>query len=368
MISDCATEWSKYRCSFEHSHPIKVSYNSCGHRGICPRDSMNYAHKRAGLLYQMIKRNIADKFHYDFDLKMNQIVLTLPDELNSTIETKLFTKMIHKFMVARKIESWGYVIQYWHSDNPLCERFVHAHILTLNIVRQGNRIANADYWFNVSDMRKQWKDIIKEFTGVEVEGDVNLHTEYASVLDDKEQVLHLLTYVYRYPIEDLFKVLIRDKSIDYLYYVQSEQIEKNEDANLHYFCTSCYEHIKGTDTERLQHCRYLRHNIEDAWDQNWRPENPSSIVQFDLAKKIEDLVNSKPRLVWCGLLTSAKRALLQSLLNSGSSQWQNLTDIEYELDMESKNCSICHSPLETRPFDTGPYTGDNEPLVIRYVR
>src|SRR2546428_6685522 len=259
-LTCCANTWKKFQCANDHSHSRKVVYNSCGKRGKCPRDSMAYASKRAELMYQWIKRNIADKMFYDFDLKMNQIVLTLPKELHSNITNKGFAKMIKAFMLKRKIEAWGYVIQDWHSKDPLSERYVHAHILSLNIKQEGSRLVENDYWIDVEQARKDWKQIINGFENIEMEGNVNIHTEYHSVLDEKDKVKHMLEYVYRYPVEDLFKVQVRYETVNY---VQVPQIEKNNEPKLKlYFCLSCGEHVPSTDREKLEHCRYLRHDIE----------------------------------------------------------------------------------------------------------
>ena len=353
-LISCAKRWQKYRCQNDKGHSKVVRYVACGRRGICPRCSMSYAHKRAGIMYQWIKRNLADKLAFDFDLKMNQIVLTLPKELHADIDVKLFAKMIKSFMSSLKIEAYGYCIQDRHSQSPLSERYVHTHILSLNIKQEDNSLVKSDYYFDVEKMRQGWKDVIKECTGYDVEGSVNVHTEYASVLYDKQKVLHLLAYVYRYPIQDLFQVQTRDKCINYL---EAEQIEKNPTAERK-FCVSCYEHIPTTDTERLEHCRYLRHRIEDAWC----TDTPDNILQIDLASKIRTLTKSKPRLVWCGLLTSAKRPLLQKLMGVDTYSWKNLVDIEKDLDNQSKNCRDCGCPLEEKPYDTGWYEGDNEPV------
>ena len=98
----CASEWEKYQCSVNRSHGKKVHYIACGRRGLCPRCSMSYASKRASIAYKWVKDNLAD--HLDFDLKLNQIVLTLPKPLQD-MDTKLFSKMIKKFMKEFDIDS-----------------------------------------------------------------------------------------------------------------------------------------------------------------------------------------------------------------------------------------------------------------------
>ena len=111
----CASEFKTYDCTNDFSHTRKVTYLNCGCRGKCPRCSMSYAHKRAEIMYQYIKQNLADKL--PFDLKMNQIVLTLPKGIHETLDKKTFSKMIREFMASYGIEAYGYSIQYRHSNN-----------------------------------------------------------------------------------------------------------------------------------------------------------------------------------------------------------------------------------------------------------
>jgi len=327
----CASEFERYHCSFNYSHTIKTRYIPCGKRGECPRCSMSYASKRANIQYQWVKQNLADRL--DFDLKLNQIVLTLPEYLHD-MDTKLFAKMIKKFMQKFKIEAYGYSIQTRHSQNPLSGRYVHAHLLSLNMRVENDGIVRSDYYFDVEKMREIWKDIIEKFTGYAVEGSVNLHTEYASIIYDKPKVLHMFAYLYRYPIQDLFNLQVRNKSINY---VQCSQFEKNE-----------------------------------------------------VRAKVMELINEKkPRIVWCGLLTSTKRKeLIKKIihvvhtktldgstpriilqLNNGSIpsfMWKSMSEIEEEMERRSKECRDCGSPYENEPFERGKYAGDNEPEVFSF--
>ena len=158
-----------------------------------------------------------------------------------------------------------------------------------------------DYYFNLDLMRDYWKQTIEKFTGVKIEGDVNLKNEYASVIDDSEKIRHWLSYLYRYPIQDLFEIQVRKGSINYL--------EK---------------------------------------------------AQF---KKINELINEpKPRLTWCGLLSSAKRKLLLKLLDLSETFWLDLPDIIQEKRIRAKQCRDCGSPYEV--YDRGKYEGDNEPIIL----
>ncbi len=324
----CASSWEKYKCSVNHSHSRKVQYIPCGKRGLCPRCSMSYASKRAAIAYKWVKDNLAD--HLDFDLKLNQIVLTLPEPLQN-MNQKLFSKMLRDFMALWGIDSYGYSIQTRHSEDPLAEPFVHCHILSLNMKESENGMIQSDYYFDVSVMRYLWKELIREYTDLEIDGDVNLHTEYHSVRNEKSQVLHMFSYLYRYPIQDLFKVQVRSETLNYIYETQIENLN-------------------------------------------------------ELQAKVNELINEKkPRIVWCGMLTSTKRKeLIKKMLCTTiqdtidgipntilqlddrfkpSFEWKSMRQIEREIDLRSKECRDCGSPYELYPFDSGSYDGNNEPKV-----
>ena len=315
----CASVWEKYRCSDNPLHTNKVKYVACGQRGICPRDSMSYASKRAEIMYQWIKINLAEKL--DFDLKMNQIVLTLPESLHD-LDTKLFSKIVKKFMSYFGIEAYGYCIQTRHSKNPLGNRYVHGHILSLNMRQEGQKLVQNDYYFDLQEMRDVWKSIIEKYTNSIIEGSVNLHTEYASILNDKNKVLHILAYLYRYPVQDLFQVQVRDQSINYLEVPQFEKINP-----------------------------------------------PNYTLQIEqLRKRVMGLIEEKkPRIVWCGLLTSTKRKLLMHLIGVSERFWLNLPQIEKMLEERARNCRDCGLPYEEKPFDRGKYEGDNEPNFAKLL-
>jgi len=323
----CATEWEKYRCSDNPNHSTRVKYLGCGHRGICPRCSMSYASTRSNIMYQWIKLNIADKV--DFDLRMNDIVLTLPEELHS-IDTKLFRKMFKRFLERYGFEAYGYCIQNRHSNNPLADEYKHVHILSLNLRLLYGHVVQDRYYFDTDDMRRTWRKIIYEETGVNVEGDVNLHLEYVHVIKDKEKVKHKLAYLYRYGVQDLFNVQVREQSLNYVQNLQSDSEQKTL-----------------TPTNTILQVKELRKKVMGLFDE------------------------PKTRVIWCGLLTPSKRNKFRDLLldsfNIPSFQWKNLKEIKQLLEKRARSCLDCEAMLEEFPIDRGKYQGDNEPVLVDSV-
>ena len=304
----CASEFHTFECSFDTTHTKKVKYLNCGNRGICPRCSMSYARKRAEIMYQYIKQNLADNL--DFDLKMNQIVLTLPKELHENLDKKIFAKMIKKFMISFGIEAYGYVIQYRHSKDPLSSKYIHAHVLTLNIKEFDNKLIQNDYYFDLEKMRETWKNVINEFTELDLKKSdpVNIHTEYASITQDKKKIIHILSYLYRYPIQDLFNVQVRNGTIDYL---EREQFDQ-----------------------------------------------AITILQ------IEEIRKDPKNLAWCGLMTSTKRGYLEELLQNTINEYVRIKPIPFfieQIDSRSKKCVDCQYDYSVIPVNIGVYSGDNEP-------
>lgn len=301
----CASVVQKFNCRADHGHSIHTKYLLCGNRGVCPRCSMSYANKKAQAQYMYLKDNFATNL--PFDSKLNQIVLTLPKTLHST-DKKIFSKMIKQFMKKMDIEAYGYVIQDRHSIDPLSKRYVHAHCLSLNVKEQDGLLIQNDYYFDLDEMRDIWKEVIRKNLNYEVDGFVNVHSEYASIINDPQKVKHILKYVYRYPVEDFFNVQIRNKSINYL--------EKG--------------HFKNLNKE-----------------------------VFAM------LTDKKSKFVWCGLLSSGKRKHLTSLMEMPHRFWQNLVYYEKEIERRSKECRDCGMQLEENPFEVSEYNGDNEPELFK---
>jgi len=163
-------------------------------------------------------------------------------------------------------------------------------------------------FFDLDDMRNNWKSAIEDQLDCKVDGSVNLHNEYASIMKEPEKAKHILRYVYRYPVEDLFNVQIRKQSINYL--------ETGHFENLQF------------EVFGMLHVR-------------------------------------KSGLIWCGLLSSGRRKRLTRLLDMPQRFWQNLKYFEKEIERRSKLCRDCGMQLEENPFEKCEYDGDNEPKVFK---
>jgi len=259
-------------------------------------------------MYQWIKQNLADNL--PFDLKMNQIVLTLPKGIHENLDRKTFSKMIRYFMKKFRIEAYCYSIQFRHTKDPLSERYLHAHALTLNMKEKDSKIIENEYYFDTNLMRDVWKHTIEKFTKSVIQSDVNVHTEYASVKQKKDKIVHLLSYLYRYSIQDLFQVQIRNGSIDYL--------------------------------EKTQ----------------FDPSN--TILQ------IKDMQYEPKSVTWCALMTSTKRSYLEGLVSNTINElviWKNLDFFIKQLDERARTCRECGYKFSEIPIDKGKYQGDNEPII-----
>ena len=302
----CASDCKSFHCSNNPNHSTKTNYMLCGERGLCPSCSMAYATSKANETYQSVKRNFADRV--DFDLKMNQIVLTLPKELHE-IDKKVFSKMIKQFLIKFGISCYGYVIQTRSSSNPLGNSYHHVHIISLNVKVENNRIVQSDYFFDTDDMRKEWKKIIEGNTDISIEGNVNLQTGYASVNREKGRCIHLLKYVYRFSLEDLFKVQVRNHSINYV---------------------------------QKSHFNEVKESIENLIDEK------------------------KPKFVWCGLMAPTKHKELMKMISEIGYEWQSLKQIKTDLMIKANTCRDCGCQFEEKPFHVFKYTGDNEPIKPVY--
>lgn len=107
-------------------------------------------------------------------------------------------------------------------------------------------------------------------------------------------------------------------------------------------------------------------------------------IRKNVASKVRDLIGEKkPRIVWCGMLTSTKRKeliesmlfLKQSTIDGSNTilqfeqpefHWKSMKQVEKEIDIRSKECRDCGSPFERDPYERGMYQGNNEPVVMTF--
>jgi hypothetical protein len=76
------------------------------------------------------------------------------------------------------------------------------------------------------------------------------------------------------------------------------------------------------------------------------------------------MVKTKPRLIWCGWLTSAKRGQLKQMMKEQDEPeifWNDMKYFEKKLDERARICRDCGEPLHDKPFEISVYIGDNEP-------
>jgi len=216
--------WKMERCGTQYFHwecpdcrKGKVRYNGCKERYYCPRCAYSYARGRADIQYEYLLQ-IAKRL--PFDLKMNQLTLTLPQSLER-MDEKEFIVMVKQFLKDNNIETFAYEIQHDRSKDPLGTERIHAHVLTFNFAVEDGVVGQSipvetEYYFDLDKMRESWKSVIQWSTGQKIEGNVDLHNEYASVIHRKAQVLHILSYLYRYPVTNLFNAWRKDSSYIYL--------------------------------------------------------------------------------------------------------------------------------------------------------
>jgi len=202
----CASEYISKRCTNKKCQEGKTTYKGCKDRSFCPRCAYSYARSRAKVQYEYLKQ-IADAM--PFDLKMNQITLTVPQHMER-MPKPVLTFMVKQFLKELGIDNYAYELQTARSRDPLGTRRVHAHVLTFNFKHDGKKFLMTQYWFDLSRLRSMWKQIIQKTAGEDVEGDVDLHSEFASIIHRKNSVIHILQYLYRYPVTDLFNAWRKD--------------------------------------------------------------------------------------------------------------------------------------------------------------
>ena len=269
-ISDCMTQPIVRTCSHDLESAIKnntglhhyafVGTNHCNERNYCPRCANAYAERQAGEMYEYLKTQVANRL--PFNLKVNQITVTLPADMKDMSDED-FTKAIKRFIkspqedtITRReydrkkrkldqalrkglvryqghkqavreldqqleagqvIRGGGYAIQKESSDNPF-EDHKHAHIILFNVgwrQKKGDEtglesgFTQLAHYFNTDKLRAQWNKALNRPQNAPID----VHTEYADFYQDAPKVKHLLKYVYRYPVWDLYKLIVVHNSI-----------------------------------------------------------------------------------------------------------------------------------------------------------
>ena len=221
----CASQFIRNRC--DGCNIVDISYLGCKKRRYCARCANSYARSQAAVQYAYL---LQISKALPFDLKMNQLTLTVPEELE-TMNKKLFVEMVKLFLSRCDIEDFAYEVQTARSSDPLGTERIHAHVLTFNFKydEKQKRFIETKYYFDVDKLRSMWKAVIQEKTGITIAGDVDLHNEYASVRRMKPRCLHILAYLYRYPVTNLYNAWKRDSDYMYLRQIKGDSYFKRKD-------------------------------------------------------------------------------------------------------------------------------------------
>jgi len=202
----CATKKIIKTCSINgDKHFLKVCYNRCNDRALCPRCSWYNARREAWTTWYWLKNNLVTRM--PFKVYLLHIVLTVPKDL--TISDKQLIKAVHQVMTHQSCQTtFCYVIQNNSSSNPLVKHR-HVHLLALNIGMVRGELGNMQFrrlrpYFNVDRLRRRWNKAI----GYDSKKNVDLHVSYCHFFQ-KGQAIHWLSYMYRYNVWDVFKHTIR---------------------------------------------------------------------------------------------------------------------------------------------------------------
>jgi len=302
LMKGCASEYTKLRCP--DCKKGKVIYNGCKMRSFCPRCASSYALSKAKVQYEYLLQLASC---LPFELMMNQFTLTLPQHMER-MPRSMLVSMMRRFLKKLGIADYGYETQDAHSSDPLLPRRIHVHVLTFNFKRkrwgdalQEEHLVETPYFFDVVKLRGYWKSIVEETAGTKIEGDVNFKVQYLSVKYQKEQCLHQLAYLYRYPVADLFRVWRDDRS-----YFKVRHFN-----NLSYF----------KNKDRLSWCGLL---------------SPHGRLKL--------------------------QKILGVMLHRYLLRLQSMPDLRFELALRDKNCPDCNVFYVV--VDRGKYDGDNEPVRL----
>jgi len=205
--SMCATKKFVKTCSINGDrHFLRINYNRCNDRKLCPRCAWYNARSEAWTTWYWLKTNIVTSM--PFKVYFTHLVFTLPKGME--ISDKKLVSAVDKVMTHQNENcktTYCYVIQNNSSTNPL-RKHRHVHVLSLNIGMMNGVLSDRKQFrrlrpfFNVDRLRASWSKAIG------YNKQVDLHVNYCSFFN-KGQSIHWLSYMYRYQVWDSFKFLIR---------------------------------------------------------------------------------------------------------------------------------------------------------------
>ena len=199
----CATRKITKTCSLHgDKHYLGISYSRCNARKICPRCAYLSARKTAYETYEWLKHNLVSRL--PFQVFMTHLVFTLPPDKKNLTDAEL-SKAVKKSMRNNLCKTtYAYAIQ----DVPGKDH-KHVHVYSINVgLRKnflgGNKFVRLSPYFDVDRLRKNWAKAI----GLEDGKPIDVHTGYTK-FQNKKKVVGQLSYMYRYPVWDIFKQMIR---------------------------------------------------------------------------------------------------------------------------------------------------------------
>jgi len=210
----CRTIWDKWVC--EHGHVV-VKPMLCGDRLTCPICAERYADERV--------KHVMDDFKAletfgKAKLYLISIVFSFPKELWDRIleDPDLAYRCVYEALngLKKEMPSWfvdgeigGVARLHLWSSSRVFELQPHVHVVVPNRVLKNNGrlkyLKRIRPWFTNKNLRFRWKLAIEKVFGVKVDGEVNVHVSYVNVEKNKGRAIHVLRYVFRQFVYDVFR-------------------------------------------------------------------------------------------------------------------------------------------------------------------
>jgi len=207
----CNTKKFIYTCEKEGSnHHVKVVFNHCNERKLCPNCSKRYAKRRAIEIYEFLKQNLVHAVN--FKVYLTHVVITFPHDLElaqlEAIEKKMGKILKRVFISIRKNRETTilYRIHRYSSKNPF-KKHLHVHVICPNVALVKNhdefRYVRLTPYFNIEKLKSRIIEAIYIETGLIIPPPVVYSRFHA--IKNEGSVLHALTYIFRTPAIDFFK-------------------------------------------------------------------------------------------------------------------------------------------------------------------